>query len=307
MEMYHAIYFDERVALSPAELNKMKVANDLNNALVEKLKAKYEGRCTANGYVRPGTIGIMGRSFGRAANGDFTGNWLYDCKVTASVLYPTAGSEFQVDVIQVNNMGAYAHFDDSIRILLPRDTHVGNKKFDDIKKGDRVFVRLDRSRFQMNDTYIMAVGTLIDAPAPAAVPALVAAPAPAVLKEAPAAPAAEDEDEKAEEAPAAPSPSPARAPAAEEAPAAVASNAAPKSAVNIGLDRIVNPFEVILQGKKYLYNSSNQVFEIKSVEEEPENWDFEIYKGDPAPPEIQERFRRHKAAMAAAKEAKNKE
>jgi DNA-directed RNA polymerase subunit E'/Rpb7 len=268
MEMYHTIYFDERVALSPAELNKMKVAEDVNGALAEKLKAKYEGRCTANGYIRPGTIGIMGRSFGRAAIGDFTGNWLYDCKVNASVLYPTAGSEFQVEVIKVNNMGAYAHFDDAIRILLPRDTHVGNKKFDEIKKGDRVFVRLDRSRFQMNDTYIMAVGTLIDA-------MTVKKTAAAVATEAVEAEA--DVEEAAEEA------------AAEEAEEGTEEKPA---------DRILNPMEAMLNGKKYLYNTSNQVIEIKELEEEPENWDFELYKGALAPSEIQERFRQLKTTVA---------
>ena len=164
MDVYSTVYLDERVSLSPAEINKLTAADDINAALTTKLKTKYEGRCTTNGFIRPGSVGIMGRSFGRAANGDFTGHWLYDCKMTASVLYPVAGAEFQVEVIKVNKMGAYAHFDEAIRILLPRDTHVGNKDFDEIREGDKVFVRLDRSRFQMNDTYIMAVGTLLKEP-----------------------------------------------------------------------------------------------------------------------------------------------
>ena len=164
MDIYSTVYLDERVALSPTEINKLTTADDINAALTLKLKTKYEGRCTTNGYIRPGSVGIMGRSFGRAANGDFTGHWLYDCKMTASVLYPVAGAELQVQVIKVNKMGAYAHFDEAIRILLPRDTHVGNKDFDEIREGDKIFVRLDRSRFQMNDTYIMAVGTLLKEP-----------------------------------------------------------------------------------------------------------------------------------------------
>ena len=198
-EIYSTVYLDERVSLSPAEINKLSVADDINKALVAKLKEKYEGRCTANGYIRPGSVGIMGRSFGRAANGDFTGHWLYDCKVTASVLYPVAGAEFQVEVIKVNKMGAYAHFDEAIRILLPRDTHVGNKAFDDIREGDKIFVRLDRSRFQMNDTYIMAVGTLLKEPS------LPKAPVPAVpVEKEEAAPQEAEEaaqDQEAEEGP----------------------------------------------------------------------------------------------------------
>jgi hypothetical protein len=63
-------------------------------------------------------------------------------------------------------------------------------------------------------------------------------------------------------------------------------------------DRILNPMEAMLNGKKYLYNASNQVFEIKELEEEPENWDFELYKGALASSEIQERFRQLKATVA---------
>lgn len=179
---YTTVYLDDRVSLSPAEINKISTADDINAALVTKLKAKYEGRCTTNGYVRPGSVGIMGRSFGRAANGDFTGHWLYDCKMTASVLYPVAGAEFEAVVFEVNKMGARAHFDEAIRILLPRDTHVGNKEFDEIREGDKIFVRLDRSRFQMNDTYIMAVGTLLKEPT---VPKTPIAPAPEEAEEGP--------------------------------------------------------------------------------------------------------------------------
>jgi hypothetical protein len=76
-------------------------------------------------------------------------------------LYPTAGSELPVMIIKVRKMGAYGHYDDAIRVLLPRDMHVGNKEFDEIKEGDVVRVRLERSRFQANDPFIMAVGTLL--------------------------------------------------------------------------------------------------------------------------------------------------
>ncbi len=162
--MYHTVFLDERIALTPSELNAISSADTVKEILLTKLKDKHEGKCNANGYVRPGSVEILGRSMGVAENGRFTGNLMFDCKIQCDVLYPTAGSEFDARVIKVNKMGAYAHLDEAIRILLPRDLHVGNKAFDEIDEGNVVRVRLERSRFQANDLYIMAVGMLIDAP-----------------------------------------------------------------------------------------------------------------------------------------------
>jgi DNA-directed RNA polymerase subunit E'/Rpb7 len=164
--VYTTVFLDERVAVSPFEISSIKTADDIKAILATKLKEKYEGRCNANGFVRPGSLEVIGRSYGRSTNGDFTGNWVYDCKFKCSVLYPIAGMTLPVEVIKVNKMGAYAHFDEAVRVLLPRDTHIGSKAFDEITEGETVQARIERSRFQANDPYIMAVGALDDGSAP---------------------------------------------------------------------------------------------------------------------------------------------
>jgi hypothetical protein len=68
-------------------------------------------------------------------------------------------------VIKVNKMGAYAVFQEAIRVLLPRDLHIGDTDFDNIKEGDMISVRIERSRFGAGDSYIMAVGKLVIAEA----------------------------------------------------------------------------------------------------------------------------------------------
>ncbi len=158
--MFHTIYLDERVALSPSDLNDIKTPDGIKDLLLMRLQKKHEAKCNANGYVRPGSIELLGRSMGVAENGRFTGNLLYDCKFKCEVLYPTAGTITEALVIKVNKMGAYAVFEEAIRILLPRDLHIGNMAFDSIKEGSTIRVRIERTRFGANDGYIMAVGTL---------------------------------------------------------------------------------------------------------------------------------------------------
>ena len=161
--MYAAIFIDERVALTPSELNIVRSTDDLRAILQTKLREKHEGKCNANGYVRPGSIALLARSMGVSENGHFTGNILYDCKLKCEVLYPSTGTELDVRVLKVNKMGAYAVYDEAIRILLPRDLHAGSMTFDDIKEGDTIRTIIERSRFQTHDPFIMAVGKLVSA------------------------------------------------------------------------------------------------------------------------------------------------
>jgi hypothetical protein len=171
------MYVDERVALTPSEMNIITDQASMKTILETKLRENHEGKCNANGFVRPGSLKLLGRSMGAAENGRFTGNLIFDCKMSCTVLYPTAGTEVKAKVIKVNRMGAYAVFEDAIRILLPRDLHIGNDAFDNIQEGDTVHVVIDRSRFQTNDAFIMAVGRLVGQEASFAPIAALAAPA----------------------------------------------------------------------------------------------------------------------------------
>ena len=177
LTMYHTVYLDERVSLSPVELNDIRAADDVKGILITKLRERHEGKCNANGHVRPGSMELLARSVGLAENGRFTGNLLYDCKVKCDILYPTTETPMDVTVIKVNKMGAYAVFEEAIRVLLPRDMHLGNAEFDAIQEGNVLKIVLERSRFQTNDPFITAVGRLL--PAEAVVPEVVLGAAPA--------------------------------------------------------------------------------------------------------------------------------
>lgn len=156
------MYLDERVALTPNELNIIRHPDEIKSVIETKLKEMHEGKCNANGYIRPGSIKLIGRSMGVAENGKFTGNMVFDCKYSCEILYPTADMELDVMVVKVNKMGAYTVFEEAIRILLPRDLHLGSELFDTLEESKTVRVRLIRSRFQSKDTFIMAVGKLAE-------------------------------------------------------------------------------------------------------------------------------------------------
>jgi DNA-directed RNA polymerase subunit E'/Rpb7 len=159
--MFHSMYIDERVFITPSENNAIRSVDGYNHLLLDKLKDKHEGKCNANGYIRPGSIELLARSAPIAENGKFTGNYTYDCRFKCDILYPTAGNAMEAYVIKKNKMGVYAVYKEAIRILLPRESHLGNQDFDQIKLGDTIRIKIVSSRFQTNDPYISAVGTLV--------------------------------------------------------------------------------------------------------------------------------------------------
>lgn len=159
--MYQTVYLDERIAITPNELNIIRHPDEIKTVIETKLKEIHEGKCNANGYIRPGSIKLIGRSMGVAENGKFTGNLVFDCKFSCEIMFPTADMELDVMIVKVNKMGAYGVFEEAIRVLLPRDLHLGSEVFDSLQESKTVRIRLIRSRFQSKDTFIMAVGKLL--------------------------------------------------------------------------------------------------------------------------------------------------
>jgi len=167
--MYQTIFVDKRIELTPKELSDARTAEHIRDILVTKLKEQEEGKCNAEGYIRPGSIQLLRRSMGVAENGKFTGNWIFDCKIRCEILKPVAydpkdpdntASVLTFKVIDLNKAGVMASLEEAIQVLLPRDTHARMPEFDALKVGDVIQVRMIRHRFQTNDPFIAAVGEL---------------------------------------------------------------------------------------------------------------------------------------------------
>jgi len=174
MEMQQLAIFEEKVALSPADLRADITSFD--TILLNKLKTQLEGKCSKHGYVIPGTLELLSRSMGVVEKGRFTSDVLYYLKAQGKVYCPADGLQVEGEVLRKNKMGLYIVLEDAIRIMIPRDLHIGNTEFDSIELGDRIKVIIKKSRFQVNDTHILSIGQFVGASgaaAPAAAPAAV--------------------------------------------------------------------------------------------------------------------------------------
>jgi DNA-directed RNA polymerase subunit E'/Rpb7 len=157
--MEQTAIFEDKVSFSPKDMNKVG-EQTIDSILLGHLKKKLEGKCSTHGFVIPESVQLLSRSMGQLENGRFTGNIIYYVQAQGNVYAPYNGMIVRGNVLKKNKMGLYIIYRDSIRILIPRDLHIGNELFESIQVAEEVEVELRKSRFQINDPFILSVGIL---------------------------------------------------------------------------------------------------------------------------------------------------
>lgn len=161
--MEHSVLFEEQVSLSPDDLSK--AIRSIDEVLLNKLKLKLENKCSRHGFVVKDTLKLLSRSLGKASSGRFVGDFIYYMQVQGTVINPPDGIIIRGEVARKNKMGIYVNYKDSIRIIVPRDLHIGNKQFDAVEVGQTINVEVKKSRFQVNDDSILSVGMYVSSEA----------------------------------------------------------------------------------------------------------------------------------------------
>ena len=158
--MESVIFFEKKVSLTPKDFNAVK-ETPLDEILLKKACAMVENKCSENGFVLPGFLKLISRSIGRFEDGNKTGDAIYYVKLEGKIIYPADGIRVVGEVIRKNKMGLYVEYKNAIRVQVPRDFHIGSEEYDSVEVGDTIEVELKRSKFQINDPYILASGVFI--------------------------------------------------------------------------------------------------------------------------------------------------
>ena len=157
--MEYTAVFEEQVSLTPKDLRAP--IKSLNTILEGKLRARLEGKCSRHGYVMSDSIQLLSRSLGTADRGRFTGNFLFHVQAEGKVLNPPDRTILEGEVIRKNKMGLYVNYKDAIRIIVPRHANIGKDEFELVEIGEIISVEIKKSRFQVNDEYILSVGLFV--------------------------------------------------------------------------------------------------------------------------------------------------
>lgn len=157
------IYFNnivkKKVIVSP------KFLGTINNHLENYLKKNYEGRCIAEGYVKPDSIKIVRRSVGAITGSRFTGDITYIVDYSAEICNPSIGNVIECTVKKINKLGLLCD-NGPITIIIGKRLHENLDEINKIKEGDVIKIEIISKKIQLNKTEIQVVGKLFDGTAP---------------------------------------------------------------------------------------------------------------------------------------------
>jgi len=167
--MEQNVLFEQKVIIVPKDMNRFG-QESLDSILLNQLRQNLDGKCNQHGYVVPNTLEIVSRSMGILEHGRYTGNIVFHVQAQGKVYNPVNGTRVTGKIEKKNKMGLYIIYNDAIRILVPRDLHIGSEAFEAKQPGEEVTVEIRKSRFQIQDLFILSIGVLVDEPGISAVP-----------------------------------------------------------------------------------------------------------------------------------------
>ncbi len=156
--------FERRELTRSVHLDARFLQRNIHASLIAQLRMKYEGICVAEGYIQRQSITIVEHSLGRT--NIIKGGLDYVVRFQADICMPHAGQHFRAPVTLMSKIGIHAETT-PIKVLLPRDLHIGMGEFDDIEEGQEVEFEVVGARFQQGDESIVVLGKLLHAVKPA--------------------------------------------------------------------------------------------------------------------------------------------
>lgn len=157
--------YERRVLERNVHLDAKYLQRNIHAPLVAQLRHNYEGICLPEGYVSPRSITIAEHTFGRV--NIVRGGYDYRVRFQCDICMPHAGQVFTAPVTLLSKIGLHAE-SAPMKILLPRDLHIGNQDFDGVKPGQRIEFDVVGTRFQQGDESIVVLGKLRQVIKPAA-------------------------------------------------------------------------------------------------------------------------------------------
>jgi DNA-directed RNA polymerase subunit E'/Rpb7 len=156
--------FERRELTRNVHVESRNLKKNIHSSLLAQLRHKYEGLCVAEGYIQPRSIVVVDYSLGRANL--IKGGIDYVVRFQADVCMPHPGQVFRAPVTLRSKIGLHAEIS-PLKILIPRDLHIGNGEFDDTEEKQEIEFEVTGSRFQQGDESIVVLGKLRNVVRPA--------------------------------------------------------------------------------------------------------------------------------------------
>lgn len=137
------------------------IGRNIRNVLEKHLAHEHEGKCNAEGYVRPRSTQLLTHSSGGLSD---HGSVAFEVVFEYQACNPVEGMLITCVVQNVSQAGLQAHIvpePSPVVIFVSRDHHYSNQRFAKIKAGDEITVRVIGQHFELNDPAVSVIGEML--------------------------------------------------------------------------------------------------------------------------------------------------
>ena len=150
--------FERRELSKMVHINSKFLQKNIKASLLNQLQQNYEGKCQEEGYIQRRSIVIVNYSLGRTNY--VKGGIDYMVTFQADICMPHEGQRFKAPVKIKSKVGIHAETP-PIKVLIPRDLHIGNEEFESVKVDEDIDFEVVGSQFKQEDETIVVVGKLL--------------------------------------------------------------------------------------------------------------------------------------------------
>ena len=150
--------FERRELTKKVHIHAKYIQKNIQSSLLAQLKNHYQGKCLREGFIHQDSFTIMNYSVGRANY--LKGGVDYDVKFQADVCMPHPGQTFRGNVVLKSKVGLHIELS-PLKILIPRDLHLGNSLFEKIEPGQDIEFEVIGTQFKQGDEEIIVVAKLV--------------------------------------------------------------------------------------------------------------------------------------------------
>lgn len=144
-------------------LSITEIGSNTKKILEDKITSGVEGKCIAEGFIRPGSVRIISYSSGvvNADNVEF--QTVFECMIC----HPVEGMKIECTSKTITKAGIHAQVVDMndvipVTVFIARDHHNTDKHFNTIKENMDIVVKVIGIRYELNDPYICVIGQLVE-------------------------------------------------------------------------------------------------------------------------------------------------
>ena len=138
-----------------------QVGQNIKQNLERSISYSIEGKCTQDGYIKPNSVRVNTYSAGIVNNEKVEFQTVFECMVC----HPVEDMVMDCKVKTLTKAGIHGEVIDNegnmpVTIFIARDHHFTNKLFGTIEENSVITTKIIGIRFELNDPYICAIGTL---------------------------------------------------------------------------------------------------------------------------------------------------